>query len=71
MGIGAMVGVRIFALLGEAGAIAASAVYISFVITGGIALLSDYSMGRLGARYPAAGGIVEYLVRGSCSSSGN
>ena len=64
MGIGAMVGAGIFALLGQAGAIAASAVYISFLIAGGIALLSGYSMGRLGARYPAAGGIVEYLVRG-------
>ncbi len=64
MGVGAMVGAGIFALLGEAGAIASSAVYISFLIGGGIALLSGYSMGRLGARYPAAGGVVEYLVQG-------
>lgn len=64
MGIGAMVGAGIFALLGEAGAIARSAVWISFLIGGGIALLSGYSMGRLGARYPAAGGVVEYLVQG-------
>jgi len=64
MGIGAMVGAGIFALLGEAGAIAGSAVWISFVIGGVIALLSGYSMGRLGACYPAAGGVVEYLVQG-------
>jgi amino acid transporter len=64
MGVGAMVGAGIFALLGEAGAIAGSAVWISFLIGGVIALLSGYSMGRLGARYPAAGGVVEYLVRG-------
>ena len=64
MGIGAMVGAGIFALLGEAGAIAGSAVWVSFLIGGGIALLSGYSMGRLGARYPAAGGVVEYLVQG-------
>ena len=64
MGIGAMVGAGIFALLGQAGAIAGSAVWISFVIGGVIALLSGYSMGRLGARYPAAGGVVEYLVQG-------
>lgn len=64
MGIGSMVGAGIFALLGEAGAIASSAVWISFVIAGMIALLSGYSMGRLGARYPAAGGVVEYLVQG-------
>jgi len=64
MGIGSMVGAGIFALLGEAGAIASSAVWISFVVGGVIALLSGYSMGRLGARYPAAGGLVEYLVQG-------
>jgi amino acid transporter len=63
MAIGAMVGAGIFALLGEAGTIAGSAVWISFVIGGAIALLSGYSMGRLGARYPAAGGVVEYLVQ--------
>ncbi len=64
MGIGAMVGAGIFALLGQAGAIAGSAVWLSFLIGGVIALLSGYSMGRLGARYPAAGGVVEYLVQG-------
>jgi amino acid transporter len=61
MGIGAMVGAGIFALLGEASAISGSAVYISFLIGGIIALFSGYSLGKLGARYPAAGGIVEYL----------
>ena len=64
MGLGAMVGAGIFALLGEAGAIASSAVYLSFLVGGIIALLSGYSLGRLGARYPAAGGVVEYLVQG-------
>jgi amino acid transporter len=59
-----MVGAGIFALLGEAGAIAGSAVWISFLLAGGIALLSGYSIGRLGARYPGAGGVVEYLVQG-------
>ncbi len=63
MGIGAMVGAGIFALLGTAGSIAGSAVWISFAIGAGIALLSGYSFGRLGARYPAAGGLVEYLVQ--------
>jgi amino acid transporter len=64
MGIGTMVGAGIFALLGQAGAIAGSAVWLSFVAGGFIALLSGYSLGRLGARYPSAGGPVEYLVRG-------
>ena len=61
MGIGAMVGAGIFALLGEASAISGSAVYISFIIGGVIALFSGYSLGKLGARYPSSGGIVEYL----------
>ncbi len=64
MGMGAMVGAGIFALLGQAGDIAGSAVWVSFVAGGGIALLSGYSMGRLGARFPSAGGLVEYLVQG-------
>jgi len=64
MGIGAMVGAGIFALIGEAGAIAGSAVWLSFLAGGVIALLSGYSLGRLGARYPSAGGVVEYLVQG-------
>ena len=63
LGIGTMVGAGIFSLLGEAGAIADSAVYLSFLAGGVIALLSGYSLGKLGARYPSAGGIVEYLVQ--------
>ena len=63
LGIGSMVGAGIFALMGEAGAIAGSAVYLSFILGGIVALLSGYSLARLGARYPAAGGIVEYLVQ--------
>lgn len=63
MGIGAMVGAGIFALLGEAGAISGSAVYISFILGGIIALFSGYSLGKLGARYPSSGGIVEYLAQ--------
>jgi amino acid transporter len=64
MGIGAMVGAGIFALLGQAGAIASSAVYLSFLAGGVIALLSGYSLGKLGARFPSSGGMVEYLVQG-------
>jgi len=61
MGIGAMVGAGIFALLGEASAISGSAVYLSFIMGGVIALFSGYSLGKLGARYPSSGGIIEYL----------
>jgi amino acid transporter len=63
LGIGGMVGAGIFALLGEAGAIAGSAVWLSFVIAGVVALLQSYSFAKLGARYPSRGGIVEYLVQ--------
>lgn len=63
LGIGSMVGAGIFALLGEAGSLAGSAAYISFIIGGIIALFSGYSLGKLGVRYPAAGGIVEYLAQ--------
>ncbi|XQW86760.1 APC family permease [Thalassotalea piscium] len=63
MGVGAMVGAGIFALLGEASAISGSAVYISFIIGGVIALFSGYSLGKLGARYPSSGGIIEYLTQ--------
>ncbi len=63
LGIGSMIGAGIFALMGEAGAIAGSAVYLSFILGGIVALLSGYSLAKLGVRYPAAGGIVEYLVQ--------
>jgi len=63
MGIGAMVGAGIFALLGEASAIAGSAVYISFIIGGITALSSAYSLGKLGAAFPSSGGIIEYLTQ--------
>ncbi len=59
-----MIGAGIFALLGEAASIAGSAVWASFLLGGAIALLSGYSFGKLGARYPSAGGVVEYLVQG-------
>jgi amino acid transporter len=64
MGIGAMVGAGIFALLGQAGAIASSAVYQSFFAGGAISLLSGYSLGKLGARFPSSGGLVEYIIQG-------
>lgn len=63
MGVGAMVGAGIFALPGEASAIAGSAVYISLIIGGLIALSSAYSLGKLGAAFPSSGGIIEYLTQ--------
>ncbi|MEE4380614.1 MAG: APC family permease [Pseudomonadales bacterium] len=64
LGMGAMIGAGIFALLGQAGAVAGTAVWLSFLLGGGVAMLSGYSFARLGVRYPSSGGLVEYLVRG-------
>jgi amino acid transporter len=63
LGIGSMVGAGIFALMGEAAALAGSAVWISFLMAGVIALLTGHSFVELGIRYPTRGGIVEYLVK--------
>src|SRR6476619_1110519 len=64
IGVGAMVGAGIFALLGAAGEVAGAAVWVSFLIAGAIAALQGYSFAKLGARYPTAGGLLEYVARG-------
>lgn len=64
IGVGAMVGAGIFALLGAAGAVAGAAVWLSFLIAGAIAGLQGYSFAKLGARYPTAGGLLEYVAKG-------
>jgi amino acid transporter len=64
LGIGAMVGAGIFALLGEAGAVAGSAVWLSFLIAGIVAALLGYTVAKLGVRYPSSGGLIAYLMEG-------
>jgi amino acid transporter len=64
IGVGAMVGAGIFSLLGAAGEVAGAAVWLSFVLAGGIAGLQGYSFAKLGAKYPSAGGLLEYVARG-------
>lgn len=64
IGVGAMVGAGIFALLGAAGAVAGSAVWVSFLIAGAIAMLQGYSFAKLGATFPSAGGMLTYLAKG-------
>ncbi len=64
IGVGAMVGAGIFSLLGTAGEVAGAAVWLSFVLAGVIAALQGYSFAKLGARYPTAGGLLEYVNRG-------
>ena len=59
-----MIGAGIFALLGEAGAVAGAAVWLSFLIGGVVALLLGYVCVKLGTRYPSSGGLITYLVEG-------
>ena len=63
IGVGAMVGAGIFSLLGPAGEIAGSAVWVSFLIAGAIAGLQGYSFAKFGARFPTAGGLLEYVQK--------
>ncbi len=64
LGIGSMVGAGIFALLGEAGAVAGSAVWISFLVGGIVAGLLGYVCAKLGMRYPSSGGLITYPTEG-------
>jgi amino acid transporter len=64
LGIGAMVGAGIFALLGEAGTVAGSAVWLSFLLAGIVAALLGYNVVKLGVRYPSSGGLIAYLLEG-------
>lgn len=64
IGIGGMVGAGIFSILGVVAETSGTALWFSFVIGGVVALLSTYSYAKLGARYPSAGGPVEFLVQG-------
>lgn len=64
IGVGAMVGAGIFALLGAAGEVAGAAVWLSFLIAGCVAGLQGYSFAKLGARFPTAGGLLEYVAKG-------
>ena len=59
-----MVGAGIFSLLGTTAEVAGSAVWLSFALAGGIAALQGYSFAKLGARYPTAGGLLEYVNKG-------
>ena len=64
LGIGAMVGAGIFALLGEAATVAGSAVWLSFLLAGIVASLLGYTIVKLGVRYPSSGGLIAYLIEG-------
>ncbi|BET81864.1 Inner membrane transport protein YbaT [Edwardsiella anguillarum] len=64
IGIGAMVGAGIFALLGQAALLMRSSTWLAFVFGGVVAMFSGYAYARLGARYPSNGGIIDFFRRG-------
>lgn len=64
LGIGAMVGAGIFALLGEAGVYAGAAVWVSFLFAGLMSCALGYTFVKFGVRFPSSGGLVVYLSQG-------
>ncbi|MEZ3114433.1 amino acid permease [Halobaculum sp. MBLA0147] len=61
IGVGTMIGAGIFVLPGQAAAAAGPAVALSFVIGGGISLLTAMSASELGTAMPKAGGSYYYV----------
>lgn len=61
IGIGAMLGAGIFALLGQVVLQAGDKTYITFLFAGLVAMLAGYSYARLAALYPQSGGITDYF----------
>ncbi len=59
-----MIGAGIFSILGVVAEASGSAMWLSFLIGGVIALFSTYSYAKLGAKFPTAGGAVEFIVQG-------
>ncbi|WP_028045599.1 APC family permease [Cellulomonas sp. URHE0023] len=64
LGVGAMVGAGIFALLGQAGAVAGSAVWLSFLLAGIMCTALGYTLVKFAMRWPSSGGIIVYLSHG-------
>lgn len=64
IGIGGMIGAGIFSILGVVAEASGAAMWLSFLIGGVVALFSTYSYAKLGAKFPTAGGAVEFLVQG-------
>ena len=67
LGVGAMVGAGIFALLGQAGAYAGAAVWLSFLLAGLMSAALGYALVKFGVRYPSSGGLIVYLTHGFAS----
>lgn len=64
IGVGGMIGAGIFSILGVVASISGSAMAISFLIGGIVAIFAAYSYVQLGKTFPSVGGAVTFLVRG-------
>ena len=62
IGVGGMIGAGIFSILGVVAGVSATALPVSFVIGGFVAILAAYSYLKLGVRYPSVGGASQFLV---------
>ena len=62
IGVGGMIGAGIFSILGVVAAVSGTALPVSFVIGGVVAILAAYSYLKLGVRYPSVGGASQFLV---------
>lgn len=62
IGVGGMIGAGIFSILGVVAGVSGTALPISFVIGGAVAILAAYSYLKLGVRYPSVGGASQFLV---------
>jgi APA family basic amino acid/polyamine antiporter len=60
-GVGIILGAGIYALIGEAAGLAGNAVWLSFVLSAGIALCTGLSYAELSSLFPRAGAEYEYV----------
>lgn len=61
IGVGGMVGGGIFAVLGLAVVLAGGATWLSFIVAGGVALLTAYSYAKLSVTYSGEGGTITFI----------
>ena len=62
IGVGSMIGAGIFSILGMVAGVSGTALPVSFVLGGAVAILAAYSYLKLGVRYPSVGGASQFLV---------
>ncbi|MBV9454113.1 MAG: APC family permease [Rubrobacter sp.] len=62
IGVGGMIGAGIFSILGVVAGVSGTALPVSFIIGGVVAVLAAYSYSKLGVRYPSVGGASQFLI---------